>query len=175
MIENTEDVYNDQWLFIFEVIKKFKINQQKTPIFLLGRSFGGLIATNMAATPVGQAMFSGLSLLTPYYRLWTEKLYKVYNAVKCLSKVRPNYEFKSEFQEDEPGYWEEWHEIFEDPRSIYSFTAKTASLWVEEQEKAREIIKELELPMLFIEAEKETVVSNAAIKEFAQLAKNPRN
>ena len=77
-------------------------------------------------------MFAGVCLLTPYYRLWTEKLYNVYNAVKCLSKVRPNYRFESEFDGYDAEYMAEWHEIFEDPRSIYFFTAKTATVWVEE-------------------------------------------
>jgi pimeloyl-ACP methyl ester carboxylesterase len=27
VIEKAEDVYNDQWLLIFEAIKRFKINQ----------------------------------------------------------------------------------------------------------------------------------------------------
>lgn len=97
IIEDKEDVYNDQWLFIFEVIKKFKINQQKTPIFVFGRSFGGLVATNMAASPVGKAMFAGLSLLTPYYHLWTEKLYESENLLRFLCAVKPNHKIPSEF------------------------------------------------------------------------------
>ena len=97
VIEKTEDIYSDQWLFIFEVIKKFKINQQTTPILLLGRSFGGLIATNMAAQAVGKAMFAGMSLITPYYHLWTEKLYNLYQIVRVLKAVKPNHIFMSEF------------------------------------------------------------------------------
>jgi alpha-beta hydrolase superfamily lysophospholipase len=82
---------------IFEVIKKFKINQQTTPMFLLGRSFGGLIATNMAASPVGKAMFKGVCVITPFYRCWTEKLYNVYPALSVLNYVKPHHVFESEF------------------------------------------------------------------------------
>ena len=63
---------------VFEACKKFKINQQRTPMFLLGRSFGGLIATNMANTLLGRSLIKGVILLTPYYRLCNEKLYDSY-------------------------------------------------------------------------------------------------
>ena len=53
MIECADDVLNDQWQLIFEVIKKFKIDQQNTPMFLFGRSFGGLIATKLACSKLG--------------------------------------------------------------------------------------------------------------------------
>jgi len=42
----------------------------------MGRSFGGLIATNMAASLIGQKMFKACALLTPYFRLYDEGLYK---------------------------------------------------------------------------------------------------
>lgn len=82
---------------IFETCKKFKINQQKTPIFLFARSLGGLIATNMANTTIGKSMFAGVVLLTPYYRLFTEKLYQAYKYLVPLTWVKPNHIFKCEY------------------------------------------------------------------------------
>ena len=63
-------------MLIFEAVKKYKINAQKTPVFLFGRSFGGLLATNMSVEPASK-MFSGVATLTPYYRLYMEKLYNL--------------------------------------------------------------------------------------------------
>ena len=59
----------------------------------MGRSFGGLIVTNLANTTIGRAMFSGVILLTPYYRLFTERLYSAYKYLVPLTKVHPNYTF----------------------------------------------------------------------------------
>ena len=139
----------------------------------MGRSFGGLIATNMINSIVGKSMFSGVSLLTPYYHLWTEKLYRLYPYVKMATYVKPNHILPSEFQAESEEYMEKWHEIFEDPRSIYYFTLKMATVWVEEQRKAKEAITEISTPMLFIEAEKDNTVSNPHIREYYNMAKYP--
>ena len=74
----------------------------------------------------------------------------------------------------DPEYWAKWHEIFTHNKTINYFTATTATIWVEEQEVAKEAMKELPLPILFIEAEKEDVVSNEHIKQVAATAPNPR-
>lgn len=59
----------------------------------MGRSFGGLIATNMANTTIGKAMFKGVVLLSPYYRLFTEKLYETYKYLVPLCWVKPRHLF----------------------------------------------------------------------------------
>jgi hypothetical protein len=46
-------------------------------MFLCGRSFGGLIATNLQGTFIGSKMFRATVLITPYYRLFDEKLYSI--------------------------------------------------------------------------------------------------
>ena len=43
-------------------------------MFLFGRSYGGLIATNLC-DGIGAKMFRAAALLTPFYRLNDEKLY----------------------------------------------------------------------------------------------------
>jgi len=48
-------------------------------------------------------------------------------------------------------------------------------LWITEQAQAEKSIKELNMPLLFIEAEKEDVVSNDYIKKYASMAPNPNN
>jgi len=172
---NSEQIYGDCWAMIFEACKKFKINQQKTPLFLFGRSFGGLLASNMANTLIGRSMFAGVVLLTPYYRLFTERLYDVYRMLIPLSIVKPNHKFVCEYAELDPEWVAKYKQIFEDTRNLEFFTAMTARLWVEEQETARTSIAEAPMPICFITATEDGVVRNDYIEEFAALAKHPMN
>ena len=66
--DSEEDLYNDHWAFIFEACRRDKINVQKTPLFLCGRSFGGLVATKMAATTIGRKLFRAIILLSPFFK-----------------------------------------------------------------------------------------------------------
>ena len=172
VFEDNEKIYEDYWLLIFEACKKFRINQQRTPIYLFGRSFGGLIATNMANTTIGRKMFDGVVLLTPYYRLFTERLYDNYKFIVPLTMVKPMHKFPTEFAEMDEEYEEQYKEIFHDPREIGFFTAMTARIWVEEQKIARESIQQAPMPICFIVAEKENCVRNDYIEEFSRLATN---
>ena len=129
---SADQVYGDAWAMVFEACKKFKINQQRTPMFLYGRSFGGLLATNMANTTIGKAMFKGVVLLTPYYRLFTERLYEAYKMLVPLTMFQPNKLFYSEFAEIDEDYLAKYREIFEDKRNLAFFTATTARMWIEE-------------------------------------------
>ena len=92
-INSSDQLYSDCWALVFEACKKFKINAQRTPLYLWGRSFGGLLVTNMANTVVGRSMISGVILLTPYYRLYTELLYESYKYLVPLTYFRPNHIF----------------------------------------------------------------------------------
>ena len=173
-IEKTEDIYNDYWLLIFEAIKKFDIDQQKTPLYLFGRSHGGLIATNMAATYLGKQMFSGICLLTPFYRLYKEKLYNYYPICKFLTLIgRPDTFWKSEYKPHPPEIMAEFAEKINDKRNSPGFTAKTATIWKEEQELAEKSIAQIEVPIMFIEAENDGVVRGDYIQKFAKLARYP--
>jgi len=91
----------------------------------------------MANTTIGKSMFSGVVLLTPYYRLNNDKLYEAHNLLIPLTNIRPNHVFMSEFAESDPEYMETYRHAFEDPTNLNFFTAMTARFWIEEQEKAR--------------------------------------
>ena len=171
IIESTDDVYNDQWFLIFEAIKQFKINQQKTPIFLFGRSFGGLLATNMANGPIASNLFTGVATLTPYYRVWTDKLYNCNRLLSFLDNIYPHYMIPSEFQEPEPEWMEKWGELERDPATIGQFTARTGKIWIDEQEKAQQSLLNTDLPFLFIEAENDGVVRNDYIRSHYEKTK----
>lgn len=141
----------------------------------MGRSFGGLIATNLANTTIGRAMFSGVILLTPYYRLFTERLYDTYKYLRPLCKIRPNFVFECEYAEMDPEYYAKYKSLLDDSRWVSHFTAKMAAVWVEEQVKAKSSIKDLPMPLCFIIASGDGVVRNDTIEEFADLATNELN
>lgn len=166
IIEKTEDIYNDQWLLIFEAIKKFKINQQKTPLFLFGRSFGGLIATNMTDSILCQSMFTGICLLTPYYRLWTDKLYAHQPLLKLYRCINPHKMIPAEFKELPPEMEAKWGEKYNDPKADCSFTVTTGVLWAEEQARALESIQKCSLPLLMVEAGDDEVIRNDYLEQY---------
>lgn len=172
---STEQVYSDCWAMVFEACKKFKINQQHTPVFLFGRSFGGLLASNMANSLIGKSMFSGVVLLTPYYRLFTERLYEAYPYLVPLTKVKPHHRFECEYADIDPEWAAKYQPILEDTRIVNFFTATTARMWVEEQALARSSIAETPLPLCFITASADGVVRNDYIEEFSNAASNPLN
>ena len=69
----------------------------------------------------------------------------------------------------------EWGEIFCDPRTIDYFTATTGIIWIEEQQKSLQTIKEIDIPILFIEGDKDDVIKNEYIKMYSQMAQNHHN
>ena len=172
IFEDNEQIYNDYWLLIFEACKKFQINQQSTPIYLWGRSYGGLIATNMANSTIGRRMFAGIVNLTPFYRLFTERLYQAYKYLVPLCYVHPNYIFQCEYVARDEAFQKKYKNIYEDDRNIGFFTAVTARIWNEEQAKVRQSCQEAPQPMCFIEAKEDETVRNDYIQEYAKLCKN---
>lgn len=46
-IDRSEDIYDDQFLFIYSIVKEFKLDIDQVPFYLIGKSFGGLISLNL--------------------------------------------------------------------------------------------------------------------------------
>mmetsp|Transcript_5737 Transcript_5737/g.4096 ORF Transcript_5737/g.4096 Transcript_5737/m.4096 type:complete len:90 (+) Transcript_5737:521-790(+) len=88
---------------ILTAIKKFKINCQTTPLFLLGRSYGGLLATHMINAFPG--MFKGLILITPFYRSPNERFYKMMPVMRMVSWFNPYKLMKVEWEEYDKEYY----------------------------------------------------------------------
>lgn len=109
----------------------------------------------MSVGPIASAMFTGVAALTPYYHLWTEKLYNNRGLLKLLDAVHPHWKAPSEFKERDPEWMELYHHLDEDKTFVSTFTARTGTLWIEEQEKAQQSLLDTDLPFLFIEAEKD--------------------
>ena len=95
MFDSEQTIYDDHWSLIFEACKRYNINQQTMPIFLYGRSFGGLIATKMAASTIGKSMFRGVVLLSPFYKSYGDRLEKMRQVINVLRFVKPHYRLDS--------------------------------------------------------------------------------
>ena len=165
IVENAEDVYNDHWLFIFEAIKKYKIDQQKTPMFLFGRSFGGLLASNMAAEPIAKPMFSGVVAFEPFYKFITDKLNRFEPLFKTLNTVHPHWIAKRDLPERPQEFRDKWGDLDKDPLIVRDYSARMAKLWLDEQRKVESSLGEAEIPVLFVVAERDDVVDNARTNE----------
>lgn len=126
----------------------------------------------MANTTIGKAMFSGVLLLTPYYRLFTERLYEAYKWLVPLVKIRPNHVFECEYESMPEEYIDKYRLIFEDSRNVLFFTAVTAKLWVEEQAVARTNLEQCPQPFCFIAASKDGVVRNDYIKDYSDICRS---
>ena len=113
LIESVEDMYNDQWLLIHEAIKTYKIDQQKVPLFLYGRSMGGMIATNMMNTSLGSKMFRALFALTPFFRLANAKLYDKMPMIKFISYFKPFHVIPTEKASRTEEYMARWGEYLD--------------------------------------------------------------
>lgn len=124
----------------------------------------------MANSTIGKAMFKGVVLLSPYYRLFTEKLYDIYKYLIPICWVKPRHLFVTEYSEMDADYLERYKDIFDDKRNLNAFTARLAKLWVEMQEDARTSISEAPMPICFIIAREDGVVRNDYIEDFANLA-----
>lgn len=143
----------------------------------MGRSFGGLLATNLVCKyrEVAEKLISGVILITPYYRLYTEKLYSYEYIFKAMCLFKPHFVIKTEFKELPEVYLEQWKEIFNDPTFVEQFTPTTGLLWINEQRKANELFAQSKLPFLCIEATDDDVVDNPAMRDIMRMSKHRKS
>lgn len=126
----------------------------------------------MANSIIGKSMFAGLVLLTPYYRLFTERLYESYKFLLPLSYVKPNYYFPCEYSDAPEEYVAKYKWVYDDPLVIDFFFANTAKIWVEEQNVANKTISSIQTPILSIAGSKDGVVRNDYIEEYSRLSQS---
>ncbi len=85
-------------------------------MFLAGRSFGGLIVTNMSETEIGKKMFRATILITPYYRLANEKLYNLQWQINLLSYLQPHKLIERPEMDRDRDYMIKWGRYIDDPK-----------------------------------------------------------
>lgn len=158
LIENAKQVYDDQWLLIFEVLKKCNVNQQTTPLFLSGRSNGALIATNMAGSFLGQKLFRAVSLLTPFYHLYNTDSYKLLWKIKLVHKVAPHFEIHVPTTEYSEEFKQKWKWYYSFNMSYDQVTPTYVLTAMEMQEQALSDMGSIKVPVLMAEADEDKVV-----------------
>ena len=102
-------------------------------MFLFGRSFGGLIVSHMAASPIANAMFSGVVSFVPFYRCWTDKLYNYKPLFEFLDVFHPHLVKPEEKKKRDQAYMDKWGELQTDPTIVRHFTARMAKVWIDDQ------------------------------------------
>lgn len=112
-------------------------------------------------------MFKACALLTPYYRLYDESLYKLAWSINLIGKIAPHYILDRPSKTLPSEEWmAQWGFTYNDKQQIRMFTPKMASLWLQEQAHCEQVISAIKMPLLFAEAELETLVSNVYIRKF---------
>lgn len=123
-------------------------------------------------------MFKACSLLTPYYRLFDESLYKLAWSINLIGKIAPHYILDRPSKTLPSEEWlAQWGFTYHDKQQIRMFTPKMASLWLAEQAHCEKVVETIQMPLLFAEAEHETLVSNIYIRKFYEInaASNERS
>jgi len=101
LFESESVVFSDLYLFILKAIQKYKINQQVTPIYLYGKSLGGLLAFNFSIRFPG--LIRGVACIAPFfqqykdfldkyaYALYTINFFKFFYSVDGVDKTKASY------------------------------------------------------------------------------------
>ncbi|CDW79718.1 UNKNOWN [Stylonychia lemnae] len=165
-IESQETMYSDLYLFIFAAIQKYKINLQKTPLFLLGKSFGGLLSFNISSKM--PTLIRGMALVVPFFKQFGDSLYRYEWLFRSLDYINPkqNIKMKSKVDTTSP-YYQKYKHYFTDPYPTNDTRSRTLLIFIKEQEEAFKAVKEgrNQTPIVFVLAGKDDVVRNSTTKE----------
>ena len=89
---------------------------------------------------LGEKIFKAAVLLTPFYRLYDEKLYDKYPLLSIVSCIAPNKIIHMLNSENGPEYEAKWGHVVNDHGQVKLVTPMTAVSWVTMQAKAKEVI-----------------------------------
>jgi pimeloyl-ACP methyl ester carboxylesterase len=145
------------------------------PLFLLGKSLGGMQAFNLSVR--FPTLFSGLTLVAPFFRHYTDVLEKYKWGYKFFNLVQFFFSFSSR-NTSRPGYAEymaNYAYHFDDPKLHHLTKISTICYFLDEQEWARKHLSEQRTPVLIVNAQNELVVRNTESVEILKKIKNPQN
>ena len=159
-IERFADYVGDAGLFVDAIAAE----QPGTPLYLLGHSLGGLIATAYAEErPDGLA---GLILSSPFLRLKLPIGGVKRAAAKVLSRVAPTRDIGNSIPADELSHEPEVVAAYtSDPLNHHVATARWAAEALAAQGAALSAAGRLELPLLVMYAGADTIADPAASRE----------
>jgi len=162
---------------VFEAIKKFKINQQKTPMFILGFSLGGLIATHMMNSVMGRNMFSGLITIAPFYNDYEGITGRLYKVTLPMSYIRPKLRLygKAKYGPSEE-YMEKYKDYYRADNRIEFARILTGVIFHQLHRGVKKCLSEgSHIPACFIVAAGDTRVCNQTIYEASREATHPQS
>jgi alpha-beta hydrolase superfamily lysophospholipase len=118
LFESQSVIYGDLYLMVFRAIQQYKINLQEVPLFLYGKSFGGLMSFNLSLRY--PQLFSGLALLVPFFQHYTDTIDKYQYVLKFCNIFQLYYSFGMRDYPDKYKY------LNNDPKYVHH--AKISSL-----------------------------------------------
>ena len=137
LFESTEVVYSDIYLFVFRAVEQYKINLQKVPLFLFGKSFGGVLAYNMSIR--FPQLFKGIGLLAPFFKHTGDTIENYVYIIKFFNLFKLFYSFNMR-DSSKPGYKEyvkKYAYHFDDPKHVSKAKLSSVVLFYDEQQQAR--------------------------------------
>jgi len=147
----------------------FAIDKEKIPLFLVGKSFGGLLSWNMSFRM--QGLFRGIACVVPFFRDPTDKIHKLRWIIKGLDTVWSSKRLTANDKVPSKDYYEKYQFYFEDKNTVRFVFPRTCLVFLQEQEEARKFASNTsdegsqQTPVISIIAGKDTVVDNNSTME----------
>lgn len=145
------------------------------PLFLYGKSLGGLLSFNMTIKHPG--LFSGITMVAPFFQHITDTLDKYKYVFKLFNLVQFYTSFSMR-NTSRPGwkeYFAKYAYHFNDPKLIHMTKLSTIVFMLDQQEFARENLKKQRTPFLLVNAGQDTVVRNTTSEEVMKKVGNSQN
>lgn len=118
LLESQKVIYGDLYLFIYTAIRQYGIDQEKTPLFLIGKSFGGLLSFNLSLR--FPSMFKGMALIVPFFKHASDTIDKYQYVFKFANLFQFYYSFGMRTYPDKYSF------LTKDPKQVHE--AKISSL-----------------------------------------------
>ncbi|TNV81410.1 hypothetical protein FGO68_gene13523 [Halteria grandinella] len=167
LFESQKVIYGDLYLFVYRAIQQYKLDLEKVPLFLVGKSFGGALAFNLALRY--PQLFKGFALVAPFFQHKEDTIDKYQYAFKFCNIFQLFYSFTLK------DYPAQYQFIGKDPKIVHQAKISTLVHFYDEQQYARKHAPKMATPFILINATEDATVRNSTNKEIVQLVKNPAN
>ena len=139
--ESTEVIYGDIWAFIFRAIQVLNLNQQETPLFLLGRSFGGAMTYNIINSQLGKKTFRAAILNVPAFAPPNPGLLKYQPIINLVSKVIPRKAVPLSKNDPNSEYYQRYKHYFTDNKVRENMTLSNVSIIFSQMKAAQKSLE----------------------------------
>lgn len=140
---------------------------ETVPLFLIGKSFGGTLAFNLALRY--PQLFKGIGLVAPFFQHRDDTIDKYQYVLKFCNIFQLYYSFHMK------DYPEQYKYIGQDPKIVHEAKISTLVTFYDEQQYSRKHASKQTTPFIMINATEDTTVRNSTNKAIADLVRNPAN